>query len=312
MGRNLRGMRTALPPHRSVLWSFKFVSTAAIGSLVMALVSALGPVPAQLGLLGALISILAGLFLSFLEQDDQRERQRAHIIEKLALPLAIAPDPELYGQYLAICRGLTELAGKGNPILREIALLKLASVSGQIGSLAGGTVVFAATESWRTVYEKLLRSPDVREYRSIAWVKTRDYWQDPPGRQSMQVNFEVLHEQGVLIERLVVIRDNLWPEDQALPPQPLLTWIQEQHNNGLWIMLVRESVLEQEPDLLIDMGIYGAAAVGVQELDERSRTTRFTLDFGPEAVRLARDRWQRALLYAAPFNDILDRLPRNG
>jgi len=37
-------------------------------------------------------------------------------------------------------------------LLREIAALKLASVNAQIESLAAGTVVFAATETWRAVY----------------------------------------------------------------------------------------------------------------------------------------------------------------
>ena len=36
------------------------------------------------------------------------------------------------------------------------------------------------------------------------------------------------------------------------------------------------------PDLLADFGIYGDRAVGTQELDEQSRTVRFTLSFDPQ------------------------------
>ena len=61
---------------------------------------------------------------------------------------------------------------------------------------------------------------------------------------------------------------------------------------------MRESDLAREPDLLCDMGIYGNRGVGVQELDEQSRTLRFTLEFSPQAVRVAEDRWQRIGLYA--------------
>jgi hypothetical protein len=297
----------AKPPRRSALLNFKFVGAALLGSLTMALVSALAPLPAQIAVLGALVSILGGLFLSYLDQEDERERRRNEAVEQLSVPLALAPDHDLYDRYLAICRGLTVLARQEDPILRDIAVLKLASVAGQIESLAGGTVVFAGTEAWRTVYEQILRSPDLREYRSVAWVRTKDYWQDQPGKQSMNENFEAAHR-GVLIERLVILRDDLWPRGQLLPSEEILPWIQAQHDHGLYLRLVRESDLASEPDLAADLGIYGRRAVGVQELDERSRTLRFTLTFDAPTVRLAGDRWQRLSLYAASFRSLLDQL----
>jgi len=297
--------RKAKPPRRSVLLSFKFLGSALLGSLAMALVSALASLPAQVAVLGAFVSILGGLFLSYLDQEDDRERQRNEVLEKLSVPLALAPDHELYGQYLGICRALTQLAGQVDPILRDIAILKLAFVAGQIESLASGTVVFAGTEAWRTVYEKILRSPELREYRSVAWVRTKDYWQDQPGRQSMNENFEAAHR-GVLIDRIIILRDELWPRGQLLPSEEILPWIHGQHDHGLRVRLVHESDLAAEPDLLSDVGVYGDRAIGVQELDERSRTLRFTLTFDSQAVRLAGDRWQRLLLYATSFRNLLD------
>ena len=198
------------------------------------------------------------------------------------------------------------LSERADPILHEIAVLKLASLAGQIEALASGSVVFSGTEAWRTVYEKLLRSPDLHEYRSVAWVRTKDYWQDQPGRQSMQVNFEVVH-QGMLIERIIILRDDLWPQGEILPSTEVLPWIQEQHDHGLRVRLVRESDLASESDLLADIGMYGDRALGVQELDERSRTLRFTLTCDRQAVRLAKDRWERLLLYTTTFRNLLDR-----
>lgn len=296
------------PPRRSALLSFRFLGTAILGSLVMALVCTFGPLSAQIGVLGAFISILGGLFLSYLAQDDQRERQRTEVIERLAVPLTLAPDRQLYAQYLAICQALTELAGKDDAILRQTALLKLASIVSQVQSLAGGTIVFSLTESWRSVYEQLLLSPDIRKYRSVGWVKTADYWQDQPGRQSMQVNFEAVHR-GVHIERIVVLPHTLWPQGQLLPSPDILPWIEEQHNHGLWITLVREAHVTREPDLLGDFGIYGDRAVGVQELDAHSRTLRFTLEFSAQAVQLGEDRWRRISLYATSLRSLLDQLP---
>ncbi len=297
--------RERTPPRRSALLSFRFLGASLVGSLTMALVSAFAPPPAQVAVLGALVSILGGLFLTYLEQDEERERRQAELIEKLSVPLALAPDQELYARYSAICRALTTLAGQSDPVLRGVALMKLSSLAGQLGELAGGTVVFAGTEGWRTVYEQLLRSPDIREYRSVAWVRSRDYWQDQPGRQSMQVNFEAAHR-GVLVERIVVLRDELWPRGQLLPSDELLPWVEEQHNHGLRVSLARESDVAGEPDLLADTGIYGVRAVGVQELDERSRTQRFTLTFGREAVAQAEERWRRLALYATSFRKLLD------
>jgi hypothetical protein len=165
---------------RSALLSFRFLGTAVLGSLTMALVAAFGPLPAQIAVLGAFISILGGLFLSYLAQDDEREQQRTEVLEQLSLPLSLAGDQELYGQYLTISRGLIGLGRESDPILRQIALVKLASVASQISDLADGKVVFSLTEAWRTVYEQLLRCPQLRQYQSIAWVHTADYWEDQP------------------------------------------------------------------------------------------------------------------------------------
>lgn len=193
-------------------------------------------------------------------------------------------------------------------MLREIAAIKLASVNAQIGSIAAGTVVFEGTETWRTVYEQLLAGGSVREYRSVAWARSADYWQDPPGRQSMRANFAAVHKR-VLIERIVVLAADLWPTDQSLPDQPVRSWLQEQHDHGLHHVVVRESALDKEPDLLADFGIYGDRAVGTQELDEKSRTVRFTLSFAPQAVRLANDRWRRLSIFGIPYQSLLEPPP---
>lgn len=297
--------RRVQPPRKSALFSFRFLGTALVGSLTMALVAAYGPESAQLAMLGALVSILGGLFLSYLEQEQERDRRRGELLERLAIPLALAPEHELYDQYVAFSQALTRLAGRMDPILQDIALLKLASVGQEITSLADGTVVFSGTEAWRTVYEKLLKSPDIHEYLSVAWVRTPDYWQDAPGKQSTMVNFEA-NRRGVLIERIVILRDELWPAHEIIPGGVIGSWIEAQHNHALRMYVVRESQVASEPDLLADIGIYGDRALGTQELDERSRTVRFVLQFDPHAIRMARERWKRLSLFATPYYQLLD------
>ena len=176
----------------------------------MALVATFAPFPAQLAALGAFVNILGGLFLCYLEQEEVRDRRRTEIILRLAAPLALAPEDDLYPLYLSYCRALTALAEQTDPLLGEIAALKLASVNAQIDLLACGMIVFAGTETWRAVYEQLLAGGSVRGYRSVAWVRSANYWQDPPGRQSMRANFEAVHRR-VLIERIAILPDAYWP-----------------------------------------------------------------------------------------------------
>ncbi|HYT87564.1 MAG TPA: hypothetical protein VEL76_02490, partial [Gemmataceae bacterium] len=292
------------PETRSVLFSFKFAAIALAGSLTVALVSTFAPVPAQVAVLGACVSILAGLFVAYAEQEEARERRRAELLERLRIPLALAPEHKLFDQYCVIAEALAGLARQPDPVLRQFALVKLASIAGQVQSLAQGTVVFTSTETWRTVYEQLLES-GLSLYQSVAWVKTKDYWQDRPGWQSMRLNFDLLRR-GLRIERIVILRGHLWPAGERLPAPEIRPWIQEQHDHGIWVMLVRESDIAGEPDLLADFGIYGERATGVQELDDQSRTLRFILYFDPQNLQLARDRWTRLLLYTTSYADLLD------
>jgi hypothetical protein len=302
-------MQNALEPQRSVLLSFKFAGVATLGSLAMALVCALAPPEAQLAVLGGLVSILAGLLLSYTDQEAQRDQRQAELLQQLGLPLALTADRQIYEQYVGLCQALGRLAMQRDPILRDIAALRTASMRDEIETLADGTILFAGTEAWRTVYERLLRSRGVPEYQSVALAHTKDYWQDEPGRQSLAINFDAVRR-GVLIERIVILGDELWPADDSLPVEEIRPWIEEQHNHGLWISLVRESRLSSEPDLLEDIGIYGNRAVGKQELDERGKTVRFRLSFNEDQIRLARTRWERLKLFAVPYRELLDRISR--
>src|SRR5947209_1156176 len=186
-----------MPPHpsnaprQSVLLSFKFVGVSLVGSLVMALVSALTSLPIQIAVLGGCVSILAGLFVAYVEQEEQREQRREELLEKLQVPMALAQQPDLFALYGELAGILSQLARQSDPVLRQFATLKLAALVEQARPLAEGRMFFAGTETWRTVYEQLLQSPGLRTYLSVAWVKTKDYWQDAPGRQSMRVNFDL-------------------------------------------------------------------------------------------------------------------------
>ncbi len=84
-------------------------------------------------------------------------------------------------------------------------------------------------------------------------------------------------------------------------------WIDDQHRHGICVKLVRQSVLAEEADLIVDMGIYGSRAVGFQEIDEHGRTVRFTLSFGFSEVLAAEQRWERLSVYSISYQKLLDR-----
>ena len=256
------------PSRRSALLSFRFLGTAVVGSIVMGLVAAFGPLPAQLAVLGVFISILGGLFLGYLGQEEQREQKRAEVIESLSVPLSLASDRDLFRLYQEISRSLTALAKRPDPVLRRIALAKIASVAEQIDGLANGKIVFALTKAWRTVYEELLTSPDIWKYRSLAWVRTPRYWQDEPGKRSMRVNSRRCSAASSW-NASFFCATSCGRANSPCQRRISCSGSRSSINHGVWISLGRESDLGREADLLVDMGIYGDRAVGVQELDEQ-------------------------------------------
>lgn len=208
-------------------------------------------------------------------------------------------------QHAELVRLLADVAGREDAQFQELAMRRIAAFVEELRQLAGGRIEFANTETWHAAYERVLASLDGACYRSVSWVKSDDYWNDLPGRQSMQLNYALLAK-GLAIERVLIIGWNLWPPESRLPSRSIRQWIEDQHYGGIAVRIVRESDLVNEPDLLRDFGIYGDRATGDQETDNDSRTMRFVLSFNSASIQLAQDRWERLLLFARPYDQILD------
>jgi len=280
----------------------RFLAVAVGGSLAFLVLASTVPLSAQLAALGAATSlILARLFAPTRPQSPAQETS----FDTPAGHQTLADHPNLQVAADKLTRLLVQFANQSDEILQQAAVAKLAAVQEDVRHLAQGQLVFSATEAWRATYEQLLHGPDLGRYQSVAWLRNEDYWQDVPGRQSMQLNFDLL-QQGVPIERILILCDFFWPFGAERPAADICDWIDEQYFRGMRIGLVRESALESEPELLCDFGIYGNRATGLLELDEQCRTTRFTFDFSPEALRLAEERWKRLALYAIPYENLLD------
>ena len=190
---------------------------------------------------------------------------------------------------------------------RDLSLERIQVAADHVSSAAAGSFEFESTERWRAHYERLLTSPGLHVYRSVAVVRKPSYWQTEAGIKGMQLNHQLSEAKRLTIERVVVLTNELWPDRNALPVERVQEWLIEQHHHGISIYLVRDFELSGEAELFVDMGIYGSRAVGVQVVDDHGNTRRFTLQFGMEHVQQAEERWQRLLVYAVKYSDFLDR-----
>jgi hypothetical protein len=231
-------------------------------------------------------------------------------MKPLPPPFSVALSGSLLDEIPEPCRelvgGLITSASHPDPVFRELLAPHLAELIDQVRLWSHGELIYKSTEVWRTAYQQVLAAPEITEYRSVAWVKTEDYWQDLPGQHAMQFNYSLL-DRGVRIERMLILGWNLWPPEWSLPLASIRDWIDEQHYRGVEIRLVREADLLAEPRLLGDFGIYGERATGRQELDDACRTICFTLSFDSAAVKIAREHWARLALFAVPYGERLDR-----
>lgn len=276
------------------------------GACLIGLAGYVGGVVEQLTALGIVVSSVMGLQLGQLHQQSQRENELQQVIEAAGLQRKLLGEPDFFAAHLSIARTLNSLAESDNATLRNHAVASLTDLHSKISEMSEGKLVFEKTETWRTVYERLLRKPEVTKYRSIAWFRNPAYWQDPPGRKSLQLNCEMAGS-GMLIHRTIITPASLWERDKNLPGSPLLEWIEQQYVHGIWIKLVREEDIQAEPDLLVDLGIYGDIAVGTQLVDENGKTSRFELDFRADERRAAEAIWERLDLFAISYADLLDR-----
>lgn len=220
--------------------------------------------------------------------------------------LAVAGDAVAFSLFQSLGRSLREMSANQDPIYRDLALHRLRCVSEEASAVAAGRIEFTGTEAWRQAYEQLLRSRGLYRYRSVAYARTPNYWQDEPGRQSMRVNFEMAAN-GLMIERVVIVPDAFWPMGELEPVEPFSQWLDAQVRGGVWISVVRDSLLEGDLDLLTDFGLYGNRAVGFQQIDDHGRTVHFSLSFDFGELLAAERRWERLQVYATRYERLLEK-----
>ena len=279
------------------------MAVAAIGCVLVTASALLLPPQGVVIVCGLLLSVLMGL----VSRSPVSTPSHIDLPAELDASFQLARDEQVFERFRRTTRLLLKVSRHHDPIYRDIAFEKIDDLNRQLTTIAAGSLVFEGTETWRIVYERLLRSRGLYLYRSVAWVRNAAYWQDEPGRKSMAVNLELQEAGSLLIERIAILADELWPTDCKLPVESMRRWLFDQHIGGISLKLVRASALQQEPALMADIGIYGSRALGTQELDDQCRTVRFVLTFDYAKVVEAEDRWNRLSVYAESVEGFLDR-----
>lgn len=276
-----------------------FAVTVGIGGTVA--VACIGAAWLQTLWLGILLSGIVAILL---------HRQTANHDKPLGFletPFYLSHDTEVFDRYKRISQQMLRISQRTKAVFRDLALQRLDKMAADCTAMGQGVIVFTETETWRIAYEQLLRDPTVFFYHSVAIVRHPRYWQDAAGIGSMQLNFDLIDQQIVNIERIAIISDELWPRQDELPVEDVRQWVHEQSAHGIWIRLTRLSDLRNEPDLIRDFGIYGQLAVGTQELaEDRLTTLRFTLNFDVKAIAESRQHWEKLGVYAIPYKELLD------
>ncbi|MDX1927984.1 MAG: hypothetical protein SFV81_15775 [Pirellulaceae bacterium] len=273
--------------------------TAVCGTLLVCLLASSS---VQMLWFGMLLCLLLAIVADRIPTADKAS------VSLLETPFYLSHDHEVFQRYRSLSQSLLCVSQRLGVVYRELALQRLDEMTTEANALAQGRIDFTETETWRIAYEKLLRDPTVFIYRSVALVRHPQYWKDAPGLGSMLLNFQLIDEQIVNVERIVIIADELWPRGEDMPVEELRQWIHEQSVHGIWIRLARLSDLRTEPNLVRDFGIYGKLAVGTQEMsDDFQRTHRFRLKFDPTAVRQAELDWDKLEVYSIGYKTLLDR-----
>lgn len=280
---------------------WKSAAVALLGTIASCLVATLGSLDVQVALIGSVLSCIAGLLVEAQSQQYEQQLRHFEVLDAVGIPSVIAQRTDLYREFLGLRKAFSGLVRFEIPLLEQIAALKLASMNQEILALSLGRVEFTKTETWLLVYEEFLLSRGLDLYRSVAWVRSEEYWQDTPGRQSIETNYEAI-SRGLKIQRIFILPESLLTATERLPIATVRAWMTEQSTKGIQVRWVRQESLENEQSMVGDFGIYGSVAVGEQEIDEQCRTMRFTLSFEQREVELDNQRWAKLALFSSSLD----------
>lgn len=266
---------------RTLLVGFGF--TLVFGSVFALIPKSNNNIPALIAVLGVYVSVAISLLFRLIEI--------SHNIANEGDFSALVSQDNDWRTIMEKLRDSLEYTGtKKDPFFTDMYQALIRDFSNRLGNAASGCIKFPPGERWRKYWKKIISQRDLGEYRSTSWVKSPEYWRDPAGREGFEFNKTI----EAKTTRVFIIRDKYWDHPDV--------WemIRDQYDaKNIEIRVVRETILEEnDPDLLLDFGIYGERAVGYQELDDNCRTKSFTFHFDEKKISDTEDIFEGLLVYA--------------
>lgn len=277
-----------------------FLTASVAGTTVMAVAWAFGDTPVQIAIVGSFVSVLSGLLLTLLKDSESALEQFTSSLHGLVAARSVMTNSALRVDWESVTSGIQSVAENRNALFQTLACERIRSLGRDFGQMERGVLTYFSTEAWRHSYSRILNQPSVREYRSVAWIRSPDYWQDHPGQQSLELNLELV-DQGVAITRIMILRKSQTCDESGRICKRVADWIQRQHDAGINVLWLFESELDSEKELLVDIGIYGSEAIGILDINARSETICFRLSFHQADVEHHTEQWNRLLVYARPW-----------
>jgi hypothetical protein len=276
---------------------------AATGCLLVALAAAGAPALA-VAVVGA-VAYIAGVLLA--RQWNSADADR---LDQAAVPIELRNEAELARLYGVVRDVLVAVAVRPDGVVKEAVTQRLVGLGVQFRAVAAGTGFAASSDVWHVAHDAVLAVPELKEYRAVVRVRDAAHVAGPAERESLHATFAAAHR-GVLVERVLVLPEVLWPSGRLLPADAILPWLEEQHNHGVRLILLREGQLGRE-DPLADTCAFSDWAVGTRDVDGAANTTRVALDFTPDTVRAALDRLDHVSQIGISFRDLLARAEGGG
>lgn len=285
--------------HRSI----EFWATIIIGGLLLGFALLIGDLKIQVATVGLYVTLLLALVAADIRSVDSMESLMKNSQD---VGLRIFQDKDIRKFYEDTVQSLCKVFQIRDDIFLSLAASRLKEFKLELATeLSMGTISFRA-EAWRAYYRKILTQPDVTEYISVAYVKSERYWADEAGRNSLQLNYDLLKE-GKSIERIFIVRDSV--KDSI----KIKDWIREQKEKGIVVWVAYESQIPLEEDLLYDLGVYGNRAAGYQTTnDDCTITTKLQFHFNEDNIEKARERFERLKMHALLPNELEEYLDTAG
>ena len=260
------------------IWSFRpvFLIVVLLGALALSIIfSIYEEVETRLIVVGAFLAALTALVADMLVMVERRIGAMEELSSKLST------NDNLRRFYMTTIGPLESAYENTDTVFRELMEQRLREAIAPLRSDWREWKLVYRGELWRNAYRQVLDEDDVHDYKSIAWIKSNDYWQDPPGREAFRYNRDLVNKKNV--QRIFLVRRSVMDSDEVK------NIIRADRSAGITVSVAIEENVPEE--LRHDLGIYGKRAVGYQFTDDRSQTDRFELLFDPEEVQIANTRF---------------------